>query len=89
MNETKDWVTIEVEHINATVNTLTLNIEINETSQIIHKNKTGKDTKPRTTKSTEQNSNFSPDCVQPVEQSLTSRKTADAITQSISEQNSN
>ena len=58
-------------------------------SQIIHKNKTGKGTKPRTTKSTEQNPNFNPDCVQPVEQSLTSRKTTDAITQSISEQNTN
>ena len=52
-------------------------------------NTTGKDTKPKTTKSTEQNANFNPDLVQLLEQSLTSRKTADATTQSMSEQNSN
>ena len=49
-----------MEHINATVNTLTLNIQKNEMSQYIRKNRTGKGTKPKTTKSTEQNANFNP-----------------------------
>ena len=78
-----------MEHINATVNNLTLNIQKNEMSQYIRINRTGKDTRPKTTKSTEQNANFNPDRVQLLEQSLTSRKTADATTQSMSEQNSN
>ena len=66
MKETKDWFINEVEHINATVNTFTLNIQKNEILQNKHKNNTGKDTKPKPTKSTEQNLNLNPHRIQPV-----------------------
>lgn len=53
--ETKDYVNNEVEHINATVNNLTLSTQKNEISRNKHKTDRGEDTKTKTTKSTEQN----------------------------------
>ena len=72
--ETKDYVNNEVEHINATVNTLTLSTQKNEISRNKHKTDRGEDTKTKTTKSTEQNPNLNPNCIQPVEQNPTSNK---------------
>ena len=73
--ETKDYVNNEVEHINATVNNLTLSTQKNEISRNKHKTDRGEDTKTKTTKSAEQNPNLNPNCIQPVEQNLTSNKT--------------
>ena len=72
--ETKDYVNNEVEHINATVNNLTLSTQKNEISRNKHKTDRGEDTKTKTTKSAEQNPNLNPNCIQPVEQNLTSNK---------------